>query len=346
VSVKLRILEAALFASAAAAILYLPSDPVWGILVTALFRSSQAISPYVFALAAIALFIWPRLGHLAGLCAGLLALPWFVWTETRWPQISNSWIALNTTNKREDFALHFAQLKILTVGLIVIAVSGSMVRLLPANWMFRGSPLSKRTWPAFGVCFFVFAVWFGSDVMPYRLPGMITRGLPADLEILHVEKSGLQFHEVTIGVGVRVEKFNHRENRRRLFEYRFTETGGQGTLPPALSSRVLGFIQTRELQDLHTPRAKALRAWNAEGWYVFIPEKMIMLAFTSENGAQAPEEVIDLFREIENEPLSWKSPAMLKKDVCLGFCYDPFSGLGAVYANERCSTFADGTRCN
>jgi len=344
--VKLMVLEAALFASAAAAILHLPPDPVWGTPFPATIRATQVISPYIFLLAAIALFIRPRVGRLAGLCAGLLALPWFVWTETRWPQMFNSWIALNTTNEREDFALHFAELKTLTVGLIVIAVSCSMIRLLPANWMFRGSPLSKRTWPAFAVCFFVFAVWFASDVMPYRLPGMITRGLPADLKILHVEKSGLQFHEVTIVVAGRMEKFSHWENRRRLFEYGFMETGGEGTLPPALSSRVLEFVQARELRDLRTPRAKALRAWNAEGWYVFIPEQMIMLAFTSENGAQAPTEIVDLFREIENEPLTWKSPAMLNKDVCLGFCYDPLSGLGAVYANERCSTFADGTRCN
>jgi hypothetical protein len=343
---KPRILATILYFSAGVAILLLPSRMPYEAEAPAVFLVARLVSPVMFVLAAIALFYRPRFGHFMAFCAGLLALPWFIWTEISWPQIVNSWIALNMADKRDTNSIRFAELKIFAAGLTVTAAACSVVRLLPSRWTFRGSPFSNRTWPALAVCFLVFAAWFGSDVMPYRLPGMVTRGFPSDLEILHVEKRGLQFHEVAITVGHRREEFSIRENRRRLFQYRFGETGGQGTVPAAIASRVLALIQSPELQNLRTPRPKALRTWNAEGWYVFIPEKMTLLAFSSENGTQAPREVTDLFHEIEEGTLSWKSKEVSKKDVCLGFCYDPLSGLGATYANERCTTYADGTRCN
>jgi hypothetical protein len=33
------------------------------------------------------------------------------------------------------------------------------------------------------------------------------------------------------------------------------------------------------------------------------------------------------------------------KDVCLGFCYDPISALGFIYANDRCRQSDSGFVC-
>jgi hypothetical protein len=58
-------------------------------------------------------------------------------------------------------------------------------------------------------------------------------------------------------------------------------------------------------------------------------------AYTKENRFTPPQEVTDLFDELEKVPRTNESSED-RKDVCLGFCYDPLSGLGALYANHRC----------
>ncbi len=93
------------------------------------------------------------------------------------------------------------------------------------------------------------------------------------------------------------------------------------------------FAHSPELWKLHTQPAKALWAWNAEGWYVVLKDSRL-LAFTSEYGTAPPREITDLFREIENLPTSEERPATLR-DVCLGFCYGPRAALGFVQLRDR-----------
>jgi hypothetical protein len=343
---KPRILATILYLSAAVAIVFLPSSTrmLYGGETPAVLLDLRLVSPAIFALAAIALFYRPRFGHFLALCGGLFALPWFTWTEISWPQIFNSWIALNLVEKRDTNSIRFSELKILATGLTITALACSVVRLLPDRWTFRGTPFSDRTWPAITVCFVIFTVWFGSDVMPYRLPGMISRGFPVQLEMLHIEKKGLQFHEVGITLSGFGEKYEIRENNRRLFQYEFKQSYSEGQLPARIARNVTELIQSGQLKNLHTPPARPLRAWNSEGWY-FVGLGDSISAFTDENEAQAPKEVTDVFQDIETVAPSWRSEGIVR-DVCLGFCFDPVSGLGHIYANERCSMSVDGiTHC-
>jgi hypothetical protein len=89
--------------------------------------------------------------------------------------------------------------------------------------------------------------------------------------------------------------------------------------------RARAFVTSPELLNLHTPPAKALRSWNAEGWYVVLHDSR-PLAFTSEYRTTPPREVADLFHEIEKLPTREVGTAAVR-DVCLGFCYDPIAAL-------------------
>jgi hypothetical protein len=283
-----------------------------------------------------------------GLLSGLLILPWFVWTELALSPCVNSWIWLNVTNQRDaSFVLH-AKLKILAVALVLIAVFWSALRLIPTNWVVQKRPLRDRIWPAFAFCIFVLALWFVSSVTPYRLPGMISRGFVGrEMKVLHVEKRGMQFREKLIAIELQrdgnIGKFFILQTNRRLFQYRFAESGALGVVPNTASFlRVDLLSMFQKLGTLRIPPAKALRTWNAEGWYILGEHGV--LAFTSEYKTEPPIEVVDLFQQVGKLP-SMPNPVQALKYVCMGFCYDPLSGLGFVYANERCTTYESGPRC-
>jgi hypothetical protein len=280
-----------------------------------------------------------------GTVAGTLAMPWFVVTEFARFQMVNSWIALNASGQREYANLVLiAKLRILAVALIVVAVVLSLLRLAPATWALRKRPICERTWPAFGACFVVLAVWFGCAALPYRLPGIVDYGMGADLETLHVEKRGLQFHETSISV-FKDSRFFISRNNRRLFRYQFEESSFWGVLPAPTFRKASSLAQSPQLKGVRTQPPKALRAWNAEGWYV-LGKGTRVLAFTSEYGTAPSKEIVDLFHEIEGLRPTEKLGTNSVKDVCLGFCYDPLAGLGFVYANNRCFTDRNGkTRC-
>jgi hypothetical protein len=75
------------------------------------------------------------------------------------------------------------------------------------------------------------------------------------------------------------------------------------------------------------PPATTLTSWNAEGWYIRPPDsQFLILAFG--NGAPPPQELVDLFREMEANPPEYKWTSFVR-DVCFGFCYDPIT-----YANH------------
>lgn len=79
---------------------------------------------------------------------------------------------------------------------------------------------------------------------------------------------------------------------------------------------------------------KPLRSWNDDGWYID-GEDNGPEVYTTGNGATPPQEIVDIFDELEKIPRARETQSD-RKDVCLGFCYDPLSGLGSLYANHRC----------
>jgi len=332
-------------ASIASVFMLTPSGPAGaGLDRYRLLQIAAMASPLAFLLACIGVFFRSRIGYGVGLVAGLVALSGFTWMELSMSPWRNCWIALNLSGRMpgDKGDMISAKLRILAVTLAVFSVVYSAIRLLPPHWKLRNRSLSERTWPCLAACFLVLATWFGWAVMPYRLPGMITRGLGPEWRMLHVEKRGLQFHEVAIGAWG--NKFSVGRNDRRLFQYRFEEDEHDGEMPQSVALRVAEMLQSLRTKELHTLSPKALREWNAEGWYIHIEGRPV-LVFNSEHGTQPPQEVIDVFHEIEKLPSKddWERET---RDICMGFCYDPLSGLGFKYANERCFTGGDGiTRC-
>jgi len=85
------------------------------------------------------------------------------------------------------------------------------------------------------------------------------------------------------------------------------------------------FVQSAQQWKLRTPLPKALRSWNAEGWYIVVEDSRL-ISFSTEYGTAPPEEVTSLFQDLESVPA--KERLFVQRDVCLGFCYDPLAGLG------------------
>src|SRR5579859_6736321 len=67
--------------------------------------------------------------------------------------------------------------------------------------------------------------------------------------------------------------------------------------------RARTIAQSPELWKLCTPPPRLIRSWNAEGWYVVLKDSRL-LAFTTEYRITPPEEVTDLFHELEKLPAS------------------------------------------
>lgn len=295
-----------------------------------------------FAAAFFITFTRPRLGYSLGLVAGLIALPWFLLTELLSYPWANSWIYLNipeTGFPRGMQERFLAEIRIASVALLVIAIICSAMRLLPARWVFRKTPIKNRTWPAFAVCLAVLSGWFLISVRPYRLPGFIDHDISSDIRILHIQKRGLNFHELSIAT-YRDRTFRVTQTDRHLFQYQFTRSSHSGIMPPETSEINKTVAYSSTLSSIRTPQAKALRQWNAEGWYVRLRNGRV-LAFTSEDGTTPPTDVFDLFEALEEVPApeetTWK-----ERDVCLGFCYDPLAAMGFEFSNDRCSTTLDG----
>jgi hypothetical protein len=296
------------------------------------------LTPILFTFAAGAISYRPAMGHACAL-AGLVAMPWIYWTTLQDTPLGNTWTMFNVGD-RELLAyddLRIAELTICSIGLIVLAIATAALRLLPVRWNFRSIPLFQRTWPAFGASFIFLAVWFSQSVMPYRISGAVDYGSWPILQILHVEKRGLQFHETCISVwGYRnhPESISFSGNDRRLFQYRFRQKHAWGELPELLKARVGAIIQSWQVPSRTWDAVKPLRKWNVDGWY-FTGEGIALKSYTTVNGASPPQDIVELFRDFEKLPRVRETQSDLK-DVCLGFCYDPLSGLGSLYANHRC----------
>ena len=88
---------------------------------------------------------------------------------------------------------------------------------------------------------------------------------------------------------------------------------------------------------------KPVRNWNADNWYVIV-EGAGLKVYTKENNAVPPPDVVSLFNQLEKLPRS--SPGQEEmRDVCLGFCYDPLSAMGYLFANHRWYNAGHGVVC-
>jgi len=277
------------------------------------------IAPILFSFAAGAISFRSTLAHACALAA-MIGLPWIYWTTLKGTELANDWIMFNVPDRELLMynAPSIAALTIFSVSLVVLAIATAALRLLPTRWMVRGLPFCERTWPAFAAAVLFLAVWFDQSVMPYRIPGAVDYADWPILQILHVEKHGLRFHETCTSVSKRYGfRVSVSENHRRLFQYRFQEEHSEGNLPQPLMQRVQMMIQSPEYAKRQRGTITPVRAWNADNWY-FRVEGSPILTYTSEKASTLPPEIVGLFHDLEEAPRSSVTQTDLK-DVCLGF---------------------------
>lgn len=292
----------------------------------------SVLAALMFALAAGLVSRRPRVSHICAV-AGVAGLPWLYTTTLHGNIYSNLWILFNIPDQERRFydGLAIEKLVIVASALIVFAIAIGMLRLLPGR-------LGQSTWPAVIASFCFLALWYSQSVMPYRIPGALDYSRWPMLQILHVQKRGLQFHETCVRVwGYRgtPESVTIAWNDRRLFTYSFREWFGHLQVPEAIGERIASFMQSAPQPKPNPDPVKPLRSWNDEGWYIS-GEKIRFQAYTKGNGSVPPQEMVDLFNDVAKLPRT-QVTSEDRKDVCLGFCYDPVSALGALYANHRCT---------
>jgi hypothetical protein len=292
-----------------------------------------------FVASALIMFFKPRLSCIVGFFSGIAALYWFLGVELSDFPCLNSWILGNVPDDW-DINLPSVKIRIFFVIIILSATTCALIRLLPTSWEWRRIAMRERTWPAFMLCFVVVLFWYGVSVSPYRIP-IIVDAVGPELSILHVEKNGMQFHETSISVN-NMQSFFGAQNDRRLFQYQFPERVTYGGVPKAMLTHVQVLTHSPQIKNLHTPPAIALRSWKAEGWYMLTRQGIF--AFTTEYGTKPPQELVDLFRDLQSLAPQQTRAVIVRnvRDVCLGFCYDPLAGLGIRYINNRCRGSAAG----
>jgi hypothetical protein len=304
------------------------------------------VSAVLFAFAGGTIPHRPIFAHATAL-AGLMSVPWIYSNAMTDSGLGNVWLVFNVPDKELGAYLPpYAQVAIAIVGLIALAVVTAGLRLLPAQWQFRGTPLREQTGPAVGAGFVVLAVWFTQSVLPYRIPGAVDYSDYPVLQVLHVEKRGLQFHERCFSVywqrPYRPISVSFTGSDRKLFQYRFQHNGS--SLQP--SKAVVEHIQAM-VESAHEKRqqevVRPIWNWNADRWY-FSGQGFGLRVYDASNGSNPPKEVVDLFRELDGVPRYPETQSELK-DVCLGFCFDPLSAMGWLDASHRCVNDGHGLVC-
>ena len=302
--------------------------------------------PVLFAFAAGTVSSHPTIAHSAAI-AGLVSAPWLYWSVLRDSGLGNVWLVYNVPDgERQAYTPLYSHLAIVAVGLLVLGVAVGGLRLLPAHWTFRGSSFRERTWPGVAVSLAVLAVWFSQSVMPYRIPGTVDYSDYPVLQILHVEKRGLQFHESCVnvwGAPHRPISVSFSGDNRRLFQYRFRQNHSSVKPPEILVDRIRALIKSSAGGGTKSDIVRPIRTWNADGWYFNAHGSGLKIYGTS-NEAPPPQEIVDLFHDLDKIPRSPETRSELK-DVCLGFCFDPVSAMGRLYANHRCFNDGHGTVC-
>ena len=281
----------------------------------------------------------PRLGYMVAAVGAVLPLPWIFRTESR--AFGNSWIAMNASWNDPDVFhyMHYSQLRIVSVALLLMTLVWAITRLLPSDWQLRNLPVNQRTWPASVIAFIFIVWWFAEFVFPYRQP-IIVDAMHPELTILNVKKDGITFHETRVSI-YHDGRYYLVRNDRQLFRYSFWETAHEGILTDDLRTKLKIIQALPELRRTLDKSPRALRAQHSEGWYTETGTFTIT-AFTTENATPPPADLVAFFREVEGVPSIGATSNDEVRDVCLGFCYDPKAGLGYRAENQRCATRAYG----
>lgn len=300
-----------------------------------LLASLLILSPIIFLFSAIRVFFNPRVAYIAGVAGALSTLPIPLVIEHKARGFTSSlWTMFNMDASDFHYGAYVPWL-IAMVTLSSFIVLLALTRLLPSQWQFRGRSLRDRTWPALAVTLALFVTWYGISVSPYRIP-IIEDGFYPEVTVLRVAKRGLKFEETRIAL-YRDARISKTEYSRRLFQYRFATTGSVAVVDARdIFPRLQALIDSMPHQQY--PRMERLRSWNAEGWYV---DGKQVLAFTTENHRQPPPELVTIFEQLERLPTVQRSHGEIR-DICFGFCYDPWAGLGYRYINQRCRWAPDG----
>ena len=285
----------------------------------------------------------PRLPHISALVGVAAALPWLYMNVVH-REWGNVWIMFNRSDWEPGFYPQaYTWIEILAVTFVMMASVTAAFRLLPAKLRTQKKPLRERTWPAVAICTVMLAIWFVKSVMPYRIPGAVDYAGYPDVQILHVEKRGLQFHSTLVSIASHRGTFAVSGNDRRLLQYRFEEHSTRGALTEELAERVNSIIIKYENPKVRSDTISPIRKWDEDAWYIS-GDRLGDKAYTSENGQTPPQEYLDLFQRIERLPTHDPNSTVMR-DVCLGFCYDPLSDLGRLYENHRCHVDWGGVVC-
>jgi hypothetical protein len=296
------------------------------------------LSPLLFALAAGAISYRPAFAHAAAL-AGIVGAPWIYSSAIQDTGLGNAWLAFDLPDTYKVPAGAYetqSAVTIFAVALIALAVVTAGLRLLPAQWQWRATPMRDWTWPAGVVSLGCLAVWFSQSVLPYRIPGALDASDYPVFQILHVEKRGLQFHERCFNVYGHGPHFPLRisftGSDRRLFQYRFQIDHRSLPMSQALAEHVQAFLALQSHEKRAYERVRPIWDWNADRWYVLGPGLQV---YGAGKESTPPPEIVALFQELDSLPHSPETHSQLR-DVCLGFCYDARSAMGQLYANHRC----------
>ena len=327
---------------------------VWGSVVSGQQRASGMLlsvflQSQLFCVRCRCRSLRPAVAHSAALM-GIVSVPWLYRDLVRGNGLGETvWLIFNRPNDTYGMYvvyLPYAVLGICAVALIALALTTAFLRLLPSQWEFRKTRLAERTWPALAVSFIVLGAWFSHSVLPYRIPGTVDYSEYPVLQILHIEKRGLQFHERCFSVYWRrpylPASVSFSGSNRRLFQYRFQDYGSSLQLPKALGERVQAFVESSAHEKRQRDVVKPIWNWNADRWY--FSNGSGLREYDAFNGSNPPQAVIDLFRELDGIPRYSETQSELR-DVCLGFCYDPLSAMGWLYSNHRCFNDGHGDVC-
>ncbi len=294
-------------------------------------------SAFVLSVGALLLLWRAHVGYVLAAVGAALPLPWIFLTESR--AFGNSWIAMNASSQQAGVYTRYSQLRILSVTLLLVTLLWAVTRLLPSEWQLQNRAVNRRIWPSIVIPLILVVFWFAAFARPYREPLIVDAEQP-ELSVLHVKKDGTSFHETRVSVYHNGAYYVVR-NDRQLFRYSFVQTMHEGNLTDDLRARLKGIQTLPELKRTQDKSPRALRARHAEGWYTEM-ESFAIAAFTTENAASPPAELVDFFQELELSPSIGAGSRYEMRDVCFGFCYDPKAGLGYSAENQRCVSGADG----
>lgn len=298
------------------------------------------VAPCFFAFAAGSVCYRLKIPHVT-VCLGCISSYWIYRTVIPNQVLGNVWVMFNHDSRLPwsgVWDVTYATTAIVCVAMLIVAAVTALVRLFPPSWSVRGLVLSEQTWPAFVICLLFLGVWFTHSVMPYRIPGAVDGDWAPTVQILHLQKHGLQFHEKYVGVTTyrgQLLAVRFTEDDRKLLHHTFEQRSATALNPSQdLAERIHTLFPPDETR--RSELIKPVRSWTADNWYVY-SERRGYSVYGTINGTAPPNEIINLFQDLNGLSKSRYDTAQIS-DVCLGFCFDPLSAMGSLYANHRCST--------